>query len=56
MPYRTEEDLKITNDEAFKPTFYNTVVFLMQMLSQACIFLFNHGGEPHMEGLEKSRK
>ena len=31
------------DDEEFKPTFINTVVYLYQMVGQTCIFLFNYG-------------
>ena len=32
MPHMTPAELEITNDLGFKPTFLNTVVFLLQML------------------------
>ena len=48
--------LKINHDEDFKPTFINTALFLFSLISQSCIFLFNHGGEPHMEGFSKHKK
>jgi len=54
--YTPEKDLKVNNDEEFVPTFLNTVVFLFSMVSQTSIFLFNHAGEPHMEGLVKNRR
>jgi cation-transporting ATPase 13A1 len=56
LKYTPEKHLKVTNDEEFVPTFLNTVVFLFSMVSQTSIFLFNHAGEPHMEGLAKNKR
>ncbi|EGR29218.1 hypothetical protein IMG5_160550 [Ichthyophthirius multifiliis] len=56
IQYSTPDELKITHDQEFKPTFLGTCVFLYQLLSQTCIFLFNNGGEPHMEGFSKHPK
>lgn len=56
IKYTPEKDLKVTNDEEFVPTFLNTVVFLFSAVSQTSIFLFNHAGEPHMEGLVKNTR
>ncbi|KAL4433179.1 hypothetical protein ABPG74_010874 [Tetrahymena malaccensis] len=56
LKYSTKEDLAITHDQEFKPTFLNTTIFLFSLLSQTCIFLFNNGGEPHMEGFSKHTK
>ena len=56
LKYTPEKDLNIKNDEEFVPTFLNTVVFLFSTVSQTCIFLFNHAGEPHMEGLVKNKR
>ena len=53
--YSTEEDLKTTHDEEFKPAFLNTSVFLFSFLSQTIIFLFNHSGEPHVQGLQSNK-
>ena len=49
-------ELNVDNDLEFTPTFLNTVVFLIQMLQQSCIFLFNHPGEPHMTRLDIKSK
>lgn len=51
LKYSSKDDLEINNDEKFIPTFINTAVFLYSFVSQTCIFLFNHSGKPHMEGL-----
>lgn len=56
LKYSSKEDLAITHDQEFKPTFLNTCIFLFNLLSQTCIFLFNNGGEPHMEGFSKHPK
>lgn len=56
MPHMSKAELEINNDLEFKPTFLNTVVFLMQLLQQSCVFLFNHPGEPHMKKLDTSSK
>ena len=56
LKYTPEKHLKVTNDEEFVPTFLNTVVFLFSLMSQTSIFLFNHAGLPHMEGLAKNTR
>lgn len=56
VKYTPEKDLNINNDLEFIPTFLNTVVFLFTIVSQNCIFLFNHAGEPFMESLQKKPK
>jgi len=56
IKFSSPNDLKITHDEEFIPTFLNTVLFLYSLLSQTCIFLFNHGGLPHMESLSSNRR
>jgi len=32
LPHMTKAELEINNDTEFKPTFLNTVVFLLQLL------------------------
>lgn len=56
MPNMTIEEKEIKNELEFKPTFLNTTVFLLQLLQQSCIFLFNHPGEPHMQKIDVRSK
>jgi magnesium-transporting ATPase (P-type) len=56
MHYSTAMELAVDHDAEFKPTFLNTVVFILQLLQQSCIFLFNHPGEPHMQRLDVKSK
>ncbi|CAD8051496.1 unnamed protein product [Paramecium sonneborni] len=56
MPNMTDIEKEIKNDTEFKPTFLNTTVFLLQLLQQSCIFLFNHPGEPHMQKIDVNSK
>jgi len=56
LKYSSEEELAKLNDEEFKPTFINTVVFLHTVIAQTSIFLFNYGGKPFMESLSENKK
>jgi len=56
LKHSTEEELKLLNDEEFKPTFLNTVVFLHSIIGQIIVFLFNYGGKPFMESLSDNKK
>lgn len=56
--YSLEDDLKVTNEEEFKPTFRGSMMFLYELASMFCISIFNHEvgsglmqGEPFMQGL-----
>ena len=37
-----EDDLKITNEEEFLPTFRNSMMFLYELNAMFCISIFNH--------------
>ncbi len=41
--YSPPEQLEITHDEEFSPTFLNTCAFLFGLISQNTIFWFNYG-------------
>jgi len=56
LKYSFAEEILMIDDEEFKPTFINTVVFLYQLIGQTCIFLFNYGGRPFMESLTDNKK
>jgi hypothetical protein len=56
--YSLDDDLKVTNEEEFKPTFRGSMMFLYELASMFCISIFNHEvykqfikGEPFMQGL-----
>lgn len=49
--YSLEADLKVTNEEEFKPTFRGSMMFLFELASMFCISIFNHEGEPFMQSL-----
>ena len=49
--YSLEDDLKITNEEEFKPSFRCSMMFLYELTSMFCISIFNHEGEPFMQSL-----
>lgn len=40
--YSLEDDLKVTNEEEFKPTFRGSMMFLYELASMFCISIFNH--------------
>jgi hypothetical protein len=53
--YSLEEDLKVTNEEEFKPSFRASMMFLYELNAMFCISIFNHEvlsgltqGEPFM--------
>ena len=40
--YSLEEDLKVTNEEEYKPNFRGSMMFLYELTSMFCISIFNH--------------
>jgi hypothetical protein len=40
--YSLEEDLKVTNEEEFKPSFRASMMFLYELNAMFCISIFNH--------------
>lgn len=53
--YSWEDDLKITNEEEFQPTFRNSMMFLYDLASMFCISIFNHEGKPSFANPQASR-
>jgi magnesium-transporting ATPase (P-type) len=49
--YSHDDDLEITNEQEFEPTFRNSMMFLYELVSMFCISIFNHEGEPFMQAL-----
>ena len=40
--YSLEDDLKVTNEEEYKPNFRGSMMFLYELTSMFCISIFNH--------------
>lgn len=54
--YSLEEDLKVTNEEEFRPSFRGSMMFMFELISLFCISIFNHEGEPFMQSLRSKGK
>lgn len=49
--WSSAEDLEVTNEEEYIPTFRNSMMWLYELNAMFCISIFNHEGEPFMESL-----
>ncbi|CAD8134897.1 unnamed protein product [Paramecium pentaurelia] len=56
IPNMTVIEKEIKNQTEFQATFLNTTVFLLLLLQQSCIVLFNYPGEPHMQNINMKSK
>jgi hypothetical protein len=49
--YSHDDDLEVTNEEEFEPTFRNSMMYLYELIAMFCVQIFNHEGEPFMQKL-----
>lgn len=49
--YSHDDDLEVTNEEEFEPTFRNSMMYLYELVAMFCVQIFNHEGEPFMQRL-----
>ena len=50
-----EDDLKVTNEQEYKATFRNSMMFLYELNAMFCISIFNHEGQPFMQSLTSKK-
>ena len=54
--YSPEDQKEIDNEEEFVPTFVNSCMFLYELSSMFCIYIFNFEGRPFMMSLSEYKK